>query len=79
MPITKYECGDCGKEFAKIFFEASEAPDKCPVCGAANIRELGEAFTYDAGMLNRVIGADCGSCGGGDDDGCGCQSCGTSS
>ncbi|MGD9819507.1 MAG: zinc ribbon domain-containing protein, partial [Desulfomonilaceae bacterium] len=47
MPITKYRCLDCGKEFSKIYFSLDHAPTKCTVCGASNIVEAGPTFRDD--------------------------------
>jgi putative FmdB family regulatory protein len=63
MPILRYECGDCGKEFAKIFFNLEDAPKVCPVCGAEDLRELGRAFDYEAKSLERAACVSCETCG----------------
>ena len=62
MPILKFQCGDCGKEFAKIFFDPGDAPRTCPVCGATGLREAGEAFEYDAESLERPACVSCEAC-----------------
>jgi putative FmdB family regulatory protein len=55
MPILKYKCDDCGKEFAKIFFKPEDAPRDCPVCGERNIKEIGAAFDYDRKSMDRLM------------------------
>ena len=62
MPILKYKCRDCGKEFAKIFFKAEDAPGQCPVCRAEDPIELGAAFDYDGKSLERLMCDSCDSC-----------------
>jgi len=63
MPILKYRCAQCGKEFAKILVNTGNAPKQCPVCSAPSPVEIGEAFTYDATSLNRYACDSCDSCG----------------
>jgi putative FmdB family regulatory protein len=62
MPVLKYKCNDCGKEFAKIFFAEPNAPRACPVCHAENIAELGPAFTVDKERLRRALCVSCETC-----------------
>lgn len=62
MPVSKYKCTDCGKEFAKIYFNLEDAPRKCPVCEATNLEELGAAFDYDIRQLQRLSCTSCDSC-----------------
>ncbi|MEW6352414.1 MAG: FmdB family zinc ribbon protein [Thermodesulfobacteriota bacterium] len=62
MPITKFECQSCGKEFAKIFTDAAGAPRSCPVCGADQLKELGPAFHPDVLQIRRAGCMSCGSC-----------------
>lgn len=66
MPILKYNCTHCGKEFAKIFLNPEDAPRKCPVCGTEHLVELGDAFSYDEKSLNRYACVSCETCGGDD-------------
>ena len=68
MPITSYKCRDCGKEFSKIFFAVENAPRECPVCGEANLQELGPTFQGDEQMAQRLMGVSCETCG--DADSC---------
>jgi len=65
MPILKYECSGCGKEFAKIFFEPEGAPQACPVCGGTDLQEVGQAFDYENKSLERLacVSCDCDTCG----------------
>ena len=58
MPILKYKCAGCGKEFAKIFFNPEDAPRHCPVCGDGNIEEVIPAL-IDCGIdiLNPIQSA----------------------
>jgi putative FmdB family regulatory protein len=63
MPILKYQCRDCGNEFAKIFFDPKDAPRACPVCGAEELRELGEAFDYEGISPQRRACISCEACG----------------
>ncbi len=62
MPVLKYKCNDCGKEFAKIFFSVPNAPRACPVCHAENIEEIGPAFTVDQDRLRRALCVSCETC-----------------
>jgi len=62
MPINRYKCRECGKEFSKIFFTAENAPRDCPVCRATNLDELGPAFQADEQMARRVMGVSCETC-----------------
>ncbi len=64
MPILKYRCLACGKEFPKIVITPEKAPRKCLVCGAETIKEVGEAFTNRAGSLERFFCQSCDSCSG---------------
>ena len=41
MPILKFQCINCGKEFAKIFVDSSAPPKSCPVCGASSLEVSG--------------------------------------
>lgn len=68
MPILKYRCLDCGKEFSKIFFSEQNAPSACTVCQSANIVEDGNAFKYDEASVSRALCMSCDSCA---DDSCG--------
>ncbi len=68
MPILKYSCIECGKEFSKIFFSEQYAPTKCPVCASDNISVLGDTFKSDEALASRVLCASCSSC---SDDSCG--------
>ncbi|MDQ7785355.1 MAG: zinc ribbon domain-containing protein [Desulfomonilaceae bacterium] len=63
MPITKYRCADCGKEFAKILLKTEDAPSKCPVCGATELEDFGAAFDPDARLIERLSCFSCDSCG----------------
>lgn len=69
MPILRYQCTHCGKEFAKIFSRQEDAPRKCPVCHAENPVELGPAFQYDHQMIQRALCTSCDSC---ESDGASC-------
>lgn len=71
MPILKFHCNDCEKEFAKIFFSPEQAPKTCTVCGSENIREQGAAFHADAQTAARSLGASCDPTGESCGDGCG--------
>jgi putative FmdB family regulatory protein len=51
MPISKFKCGDCGKEFAKIHTGAADETIKCPVCRSENTSELGAAFEPSGARL----------------------------
>jgi putative FmdB family regulatory protein len=63
MPIPKYRCRECGKEFAKIFINPENAPKQCPVCFAIEPEYLGPAFESDLSQLQRLSCASCDSCG----------------
>ncbi len=63
MPSVNYRCRECGKEFAKIFFEERNAPRECPVCRATELEELGPAFKTDRASLARAMGMSCEACG----------------
>jgi putative FmdB family regulatory protein len=67
MPILKFRCNDCGKEFAKILFTEAAIPKECPVCGAGNPEELGSVFGGESGLSQRRLCTSCDSCG---DEGC---------
>lgn len=62
MPIGKFQCHECGKEFAKIFFNEANAPRTCPVCGAENVEAIGPAFPEEEGVNNRPLCMTCDSC-----------------
>jgi putative FmdB family regulatory protein len=62
MPIMKYTCRSCGKEFAKIFFSPENAPKRCPVCGGDNVQEKGPAFDAGARPLSSLICTSCEGC-----------------
>ena len=68
MPIMKYRCQDCGKEFSKIFFSEDQVPKNCPVCGAPNIEEAGHTFKVDNDLAKSVLCVSCESC---SDESCG--------
>lgn len=61
MPIKRYRCRACGKEFAKIFFQADQAPRACTVCHAEDLEDLGQAF--EASCSPRFACASCATCG----------------
>jgi len=79
MPLLRYRCNSCGKEFAKIFFTPENAPRQCPVCHADNPEELGEAFEYDQDMMRRVLCTSCESCESCESDGGSCSATTSSS
>lgn len=62
MPVLKYRCNHCGKEFAKIFLTPETAPRECPVCRAPKPEALGPAFHYDAQMIKRAVCTSCDAC-----------------
>ncbi len=62
MPINKYKCKDCGKEFSKIVISPEKAPSQCPVCGAPEPEEIGAAFNPDAKLAERLSCVSCDSC-----------------
>jgi putative FmdB family regulatory protein len=70
MPILKYRCSACGKEFAKIFFNPEAAPRACPVCGAKDPIEIGLAFDSSGQSMARAMCGSCDACEG-DDASCG--------
>ncbi len=74
MPISKYKCKECGKEFAKILLSLENAPSKCPVCGAPETEELGAAFNPDSRLIERLSCFSCDSC----SEETGCQTVGSS-
>ena len=63
MPIVKYRCTDCDKEFAKIFVTPEKAPSECPVCGSGNLQDMGQAFQVDIGSFQRLSCSSCDTCG----------------
>ncbi len=75
MPILKYACDDCGKEFAKIVTKPDTVPTTCTVCGAVNIREAGPAFDYENKDLNRLLCVSCETCETCEESSDGCGSC----
>lgn len=62
MPIPRYKCRECGKEFAKILINLENTPKHCPVCGASEPEELGPAFEYDVAAFQRLSCASCDAC-----------------
>jgi putative FmdB family regulatory protein len=62
MPILKYRCNACGKEFAKISLTLAGIPKECPVCGAANPQEAGPAFEVEEGFGLRPQCTSCEDC-----------------
>jgi putative FmdB family regulatory protein len=62
MPILKYRCTDCGKEFAKILLNPGAVPKECPVCGAGGLEESGEAFEARGGSGQRAQCTSCEEC-----------------
>jgi putative FmdB family regulatory protein len=62
MPILNFKCGDCGKEFAKIFFDPETAPKACPVCGGANLSAIGQAFDPNARSEQGLLCTSCDTC-----------------
>jgi len=69
MPILKYRCTGCGKEFAKIVFDPDKFPRSCPVCGTGNPEEVGDAFGDAEYALKRPACVSCDTCG--DEGACG--------
>ncbi len=63
MPIPKYKCTSCGKEFAKIVMRFQDIPRNCPVCGADGPVEMGPAFRYDKSSAERLNCVACDACG----------------
>ncbi len=62
MPVLKFRCNDCGKEFAKILIKPEDTPKKCLVCGAADLAVIGPAFDYRNKDLERIFCVSCDSC-----------------
>jgi putative FmdB family regulatory protein len=62
MPILRYQCERCGKEFAKIIVDPEHAPKNCPVCESARITEMGPAFQTDPEQMKRALCMSCDSC-----------------
>jgi len=62
MPVLKYVCHTCGKEFPKIVTSPDKVPTKCIVCGAETLEEIGEAFPNNAVTLDRFFCNSCDSC-----------------
>jgi len=71
MPILKFSCKDCGKEFPKIIISVDSMPQKCIVCGSQNLEERGDAFEKTQDALSRYFCDSCDTC-----DTCG-ESCST--
>lgn len=63
MPIPKYRCRECGKEFAKILVNLENAPRQCPVCRASELEEIGPAFEHNMSSQQRLSCASCDACG----------------
>lgn len=63
MPILKYTCEDCGKEFAKIIVNEDHIPKNCPVCDSQVLVEHGAAFHADMDQTQRALCMSCDSCG----------------
>jgi putative FmdB family regulatory protein len=63
MPILKYKCSECGKEFSKIFIDPTNAPQQCPVCGYDHPQEMGPAFDVEGKSPERSLCFSCDSCG----------------
>jgi putative FmdB family regulatory protein len=62
MPIMNFKCEDCGKEFTKIYFYENQAPRMCPVCGSANLTQLGDAFEANSRAIQSISCSSCDSC-----------------
>ena len=62
MPISNYECTECGKKFTKIFVEPEKAPKSCPICSSTDITDLGSAFRTDANAFARLACESCSTC-----------------
>lgn len=63
MPILKFRCRSCSKEWAKIIANPEDSPRQCPVCGEAGPEEMGPAFSYEGKSLERLMSVTCGTCG----------------
>lgn len=63
MPILKFRCRTCEKEFPKIFLKPEQAPRTCPVCGADDIVIIGPAFEETDDRRKRALCMTCDSCG----------------
>ncbi len=62
MPIPRFQCQECGKEFAKIIVNPNNRPQACPACGAGALREMGPAFPETDRRFADALCASCESC-----------------
>lgn len=62
MPLFEYQCGKCGHRFEYLAKSGSDAPDKCPKCGAK--KPTKQLSTFSASVHEGGSGASCstGSC-----------------
>ncbi|MFH0821212.1 MAG: hypothetical protein V2B18_00545 [Pseudomonadota bacterium] len=63
MPIPKFNCRSCGKEFAKIVVKPEYMPRNCPVCGSEDIVGDSEAFISNGRYADMGSCLSCESCG----------------
>jgi putative FmdB family regulatory protein len=46
MPLFEFECLDCGRNFEKLVFKASQDQDlTCPACGSSKLEEKISTFS----------------------------------
>lgn len=71
MPIFRYKCNNCGKQFEKLL-PRFDAQSKCPTCNSDNLeRELNKVAVRHTGPASCAMRNDCPSAGG-HSCGCGC-------
>ena len=63
MPIYEYECGDCGRQFEQLVYQASSSA-ACDSCGSARVEKRYSAFAVgSSGSLESEAPSGCTTCG----------------
>ncbi len=59
MPIYRYRCRECGREFEHFHRRASEPPPRCPQCDGGDLAKIPAAFAVGASQRSEAGATAC--------------------